>query len=294
MAEAVKKFRHISDIDVWVTPDRNYFVFILLSLLTGFFALDHFYLRSYDTAVQKILYNFLGLGIWYWWDVLQILTEGDKIRTAGLKSPFDWTQGIGRGIFAPTDGKEDLPLADKSYIIWTVLALFGGFLALDKFYIGDTIHGLTKVLTVFSPFILFGTLWVAWDAYHAFFGTKSVLAGTIPLPIPLTWIGYNETPGSIFLPGGAKTGGGGISGFAQAIMGTTKNQVDNFIGLATIPPVLGSINKFTTKLDELKEKATPSLPASVASVASAVNAVSAVATNSVAPLNAGSGNTGAV
>ncbi len=290
MAEAVKKFRHISDIDVWVTPDRNYFVFILLSLLTGFFALDHIYLRSYDTAFQKLLYNFLGLGIWYWWDVLQIFTEGDKIRTQGLKSPFDWTQGIGRGIFAPADAKKDLPLADKSYIIWTVLALFGGFLALDKFYIGETVQGVLKIFTI--P-ILFGVFWQLWDAYHAVFSTKSVLAGTIPLPFPMTWIS-DETPGSIFLPGGAKTSGGGISGFAQAIMGVTRNQKDNLRDLVMVPPILSGINNVTDKLDELKEKATPNLPSVPPSVTAAVNSVSAVAGNSPAPLNAGSSKSGAV
>ena len=52
MADA-KHFRHISDIDVWLTPDRNYFTFIMLSVFLGFFALDHIYLRSFDTAFQE-------------------------------------------------------------------------------------------------------------------------------------------------------------------------------------------------------------------------------------------------
>jgi TM2 domain-containing membrane protein YozV len=199
MADA-KHFRHISDIDVWLTPDRNYFVFILLSVFGGFLALDHFYLRSFDTAAQKLIYNFLGFGIWYFWDLIQIFTDNQKVRKEGLSSPFDWIQGIGRGVFKEKEDENQL-LPKKSYIIWAFLTIFGGIFALDKFYIGDTFHGVLKVVSVFSVvFTLFGIFWVAWDAIHAFFMTKDVLADKISLPFPLTYFGLSETDGDIFLP----------------------------------------------------------------------------------------------
>jgi TM2 domain-containing membrane protein YozV len=206
--EDSKHFRHISDIDVWLTPDRNYFIFILLSVFFGFFALDHIYLRSFDTAFQKILYNFFGLGFWYFWDLIQIFTDGTKVSKDGLNGPFDWIQGIGRGVFAHGAEKDNDFVPKKSYIIWAFLAIFGGFFALDKFYLGNYWHGVLKLFSVFSIFILFGVFWVAWDAFHAFFMTKDVLSGKISLPFPVNLFGLGETDGTIFLPQKSEGGGG--------------------------------------------------------------------------------------
>jgi TM2 domain-containing membrane protein YozV len=252
-AEHKKHFRHISDIDVWLTPDRNYFVFILLSVFGGFLALDHIYLRSFETAFQKVLYNFFGLGIWYFWDLIQIFSDGKKVRSAGLSSPFDWTQGIGRGVFTDPE-KEQKYVPEKSYIIWAFLAIFGGFLALDKFYIGDTWHGVVKLVSVFSPIFLFGLFWVAWDAFHAYFMTKQVVGDKISLPFPLTWIGFNETDGSIFLPSVPKDGGGGISGFAKAIWGIPSDKLKTAFSLLSVPPLTNAIGTVVKKMDELKAK----------------------------------------
>jgi hypothetical protein len=267
MAEAEQstpKFRHISDIDVWLTPDRNYFVFILLSVFCGFFALDHFYLRSFDTAFQKLIYNFFGLGIWYWWDVVQIFTEGKRVQDEGLSSPFDWIQGIGRGVFV-APGTETKYAPQKSYIIWAFLAMFGGFFALDKFYLGDYLHAFSKLISIFSPIFLFGLLWVAWDAFHAFFMTKETISGKISLPIPLTWFGFNETDGSIFLPGKEKQSGG-ISAIAQAIAGAPLKQWINLGTLMGLPQLASATKGLTGKLQTLQTKASdvassvPSLP----------------------------------
>jgi TM2 domain-containing membrane protein YozV len=251
MADA-KHFRHISDIDVWLTPDRNYFVFILLSVFCGFFALDHFYLRSFDSAAQKLAYNFFGLGIWYFWDLIQIFTENTKVRNEGLSSPFDWTQGIGRGVFA-APGQESGTAPQKSYILWAFLAIFGGFFALDKFYLGETNHAIVKLVSVFSGILtLFGVFWVAWDAAHAFFMTKSVLSDKISLPFPLTYLGFEETSGAVFLPGGTQTEGGGWfdwwpfkagnSKFFGAISGKGPDVVKAAIRLVTVGPIIDGIS----------------------------------------------------
>lgn len=265
MAEAEQSiFRHISDVDVWGTRDRNFFTFLLLSIFGGFFALDHIYLRSYPTAVQKVALNFFGFGLWYFWDLLQLFTEGQTVREKGLSSPFDWTQGIGRGVFSEPEDRKNPVLAAKSYILWSFLAIFGGFFALDKFYIGDYWHGLVKLVSIFSPIFLFGFLWVGWDAFHAFFMTKDVLSGAISLPPPLTWFGFSETPGQIFLPGGVdQNGGSGISGIAKSIMGMSSDKVENMVGLITTAPLMSVVSKFTNKLDELKSKVAVPTPQTI-------------------------------
>ncbi len=187
---------HISDTDVWGAPDRNYYMFVVLTFLLGFFGLDHFYLRSNETALKKFLMNMGGLGFWYIWDILQVLTDGKRIRKEGLNSPFDWIRGIGRGTFVPlpvdgpkTGGKKTEFAAPKSYIIYTILAVCVGFLGIDKFYLGETWKGVAKLFSTLNIFLfLFGLFWVAWDAFHAIFMTKSIMEKGITTPMPFNFL----------------------------------------------------------------------------------------------------------
>ncbi len=186
---------HISDTDVWGPPDRNYYIFVALTFLLGFFGLDHFYMRSNETAMKKFLMNVGGLGFWYIWDILQVLTDGKRIRKEGLNSPFDWIRGIGRGTFQPLPadgvktGKKTEYAAPKSYIIYTILAVCVGFLGMDKFYLGETWKGVAKLFSTLNIFLfLFGLFWVAWDAFHAIFMTKSIMEEGITTPMPFNFL----------------------------------------------------------------------------------------------------------
>ena len=134
---------HISDVAIWGTADRNYWVYFVLAVVLGFIGMDHVYLRSYGTALQKFLFNCVSFGFWYWWDVIQAFTESDKIKTAGLSRPFDWgSQTIGKGVF----GNQDSP--PKDYVIYTLLAIFLGWLGADRFYIGQWTSGILKFASV--------------------------------------------------------------------------------------------------------------------------------------------------
>ena len=195
---------HISDVDTWGGPDRNYFIFVVLSIVGGFLGADHFYLRSFGTGVQKLFFNIFGLGFWYWWDIIQIYKEGAKIRTDGLNGPFDWLQGIGRGVFTPlpSDAQsgggavgtvpttaQPVFAAKKSYIVYAFLAIFFGWLGLDKFYLGYVWQGLAKVLSCFNIFLfLFGWLWVVWDSVYAFFLTDKIMKEGITPPLPYSYV----------------------------------------------------------------------------------------------------------
>jgi len=186
MNEHPSKFVHLmSDVEVWKHPDRNYMTFVILSILLGFFGVDHIYLRSFPTAIAKTVVNLFTLGLWYFWDILQIVNDGDRIKTEGLNSPFDWVKGIGRGVFT-TPGSSFM--APKDYVLYTILTFFG-CLGADKFYLGEYGQGIVKLISCFNIFLfLFGWFWVVWDMYHAIFTMRTVMTEGISSPLPYSFL----------------------------------------------------------------------------------------------------------
>jgi TM2 domain-containing membrane protein YozV len=247
---------HISDVDTWKGSDRNFYVFAILSILFGFIGVDHFYLRSFGTGAQKALTNFATLGLWYWWDLAQVLTQGKKVRKEGLSSPFDWILGIGRGVFEPlpditfpdgsriegnhppqqAGGKKQYP-AQKSYLIYAFLAICLGWLGADKFYMGYTGQGIAKVLSCFNIFLfLFGWLWVLWDSVFAFFFTGDIMKHGISPPLPYSLFFREPIPPTLFEM-------------------NHKPQADNgsFWDWLTCPPIPSFLQSWFPSVDSAKE-----------------------------------------
>jgi TM2 domain-containing membrane protein YozV len=222
---------HFSDIDTWKVPDRNYYVFVVLSFLFGLFGFDHFYLRSFGTGLQKLIVNIFGLGLWYIWDLLQITTEGKRIRKEGLNSPFDWILGIGRGMFMEGTVDPNAPKAPKSFLMFAFFAIVLGFLGFDKFYIGQNKQGLVKVFSVFSPLILFGLGWTMYDAFTTLFTPQTLLKDGISAPIPYSMLFSGSVNAKeLFIPGEAKEEQNGS--FLQQIgsaLGVVKPLYDDFV-----------------------------------------------------------------
>ena len=239
---------HISDIDTWKHADRNYFVFVILSVLFGLLGMDHFYLRSFHTGMMKILLNACTFGLWHYWDLIQIVYDGRKIREEGLTSPFDWMCGIGRGVFtsAKTDEDPKKYVAEKSYLLYAFLAVFFGFLGADKFYMGETWQGIAKLLSVFNIFLfLFGFIWVLWDSVHALFMTKSILENGISTPLPYNLFFKEPINGKQFLvthlynpaTDGAQGGFGGIDFNPFSLFNKMRESVEKIMPTVPVPSV---------------------------------------------------------
>jgi hypothetical protein len=80
-------------------------------------------------------------------------------------------------------------VADKSYVVFALLAVFFGLLGADKFYMGSPIQGLAKLILCFNLFtFLLGWAWVAWDAFHATFMTEDLLQNGIQAPVGLNTV----------------------------------------------------------------------------------------------------------
>ena len=201
---------HMSDINHWKHPDRNFYIFIVLSFVFGFMGIDHFYLRSFGTGIQKFGFNMVSFGMWYFWDLIQIVSEGKKIQEEGLTTPFDWVRGIGRGVFenptaiatgggggestggqsggaAPKGGK--VMMAKKDIFIYSILTVMFGIFGIDKLYLGEPLQAVAKMLTCFNIFIfLFGWLWVIWDIVKVFLFTDSLMKNGISPPPPFSFM----------------------------------------------------------------------------------------------------------
>jgi TM2 domain-containing membrane protein YozV len=168
--------------------------------------------------MQKFIVNFLFLGIWYFWDVLQIIYEGDKVKKDGLCSPLDWIRGIGRGVFVdpaqaaaeakaaaaaedghPSDAK--VVQTQKDIVIYAMLTVMFGIFGLDKFYIGRPWQGLGKLLSVFNIFLfLFGIGWAIYDAVNVLFFTDTLVKKGITVPMPYSFL-FETTPAKeLFVP----------------------------------------------------------------------------------------------
>lgn len=104
---------------------RSHLLTILLSFFLGFFGFDRFYLGKIGTGIIKAA-TFGGLGIWWAYDLIELLYN-KTLDIDGCK----------------LEGEE---VRDPTMLIF--LSCYGGLLGLDRFYLGDTIKGIIKCVTL--------------------------------------------------------------------------------------------------------------------------------------------------
>ena len=150
----------------------SYDVFLGLSVLGGFFALDHLYLRSPLTFIAKLITNFFTFGMWWLYDASQAIFNRDVLKVYGLGIPGLGPKGIAAGVLA-----SDVP--DKKHMSFFVyaLALFaGGIFGLDSFIVGDKKSGFIRLMCLIS-FIMapVAILWWLYNTGLFLFKTKDVV-----------------------------------------------------------------------------------------------------------------------
>jgi len=140
----------------------SYNVFLGLSILGGYFALDHLYLRSPVTFLAKLIVNVLCFGVWYWYDALQAVWNSDVVKLYGLSVPMLGPKGIGAGVLA----KEKPSKMHWNFLIYSICLIFGGMFGLDSFLVGDNRSGLIRLLSLIS--VIGAPIAIAWWAYNLF------------------------------------------------------------------------------------------------------------------------------
>ena len=149
----------------------SYPVFMGLTILGGFFALDHLYLRSPATFLAKFIVNILCFGVWWLYDISQAIFNMDVVKVFGLPIPGMGPKGIGAGVFASgTPDRKHL-----SFLFYGLSLIFGGIFGMDSFIVGDKGSGLVRLISFVT--IIFAPVAIGWWIYKLFkffFNTRDV------------------------------------------------------------------------------------------------------------------------
>jgi hypothetical protein len=151
----------------------SYDVFLGLSILGGFFALDHLYLRSPLTFFAKIVINILFFGAWWIYDASQAVFNKDVVKVFGLGVPGLGPKGIAAGVLGSS-------VPDKKHLAFFGYALalfFGGIFGLDSFLVGDKQTGIIRLVSLIT--VIFAPIAIGYHLYTLFkffFKTKDVIS----------------------------------------------------------------------------------------------------------------------
>lgn len=184
----------------WGAPWYPYWSLIVATVIFGFFGGDHLWLRSPLSGLCKLVVNLLTFGLWYFYDIIQVLTEADAVQKYGLSAPLLGPVGIGAGMFRTGSEGETLGKSPLRYIAYIVLLIVPFTFGVEYAVAGDMGGAAFKFITSLFWFILFpiSILYTAINFFHAAVTPKSLFeAGT-----------YHLFPASVFLgPRGTSAAG---------------------------------------------------------------------------------------
>jgi hypothetical protein len=189
MSEDVKKviFEHTQQ-SYWKGPWYPYWTLIVVTIFGGFFGVDHLYLRSPSTALLKTIINILFLGIWYFYDLIQILGEKNNVMKFGLSAPIVGPLGIGAEMFV--DDHPNVPTSKSPFRYLMYMFLLCIPFGFDHLVAGDTPGALAKFLTTFFPLLwAIGIIWTLFSYFRAVFAIRSVFDSGVSRLFPFTVFG---------------------------------------------------------------------------------------------------------
>lgn len=130
----------------WGGSYYPYWSLMLITVLFGFFGIDHFFLRSPRTGLMKAILNLFTFGAWWIYDIIQIFRDKETVLKSGLNIPALGPAGIAAGVFTdrPGSGKEPVK-SPWLYLLYLIVAIFPYSLGIDSFIAGDVFGGLFKL-----------------------------------------------------------------------------------------------------------------------------------------------------
>jgi hypothetical protein len=172
----------------WGAPWYPYWTLMVATIVVGFFGLDHFWLRSPLTGFLKAIANVLTLGLWYFYDIIQVITEREKVEKYGLSAPVVGPLGIGAGMFRNEEAvDEEHSKSPFRFLAYIVLLFFPLTFGLEYVVAGDMAGAIFKFIMNFIPPL--GIIYTLASIGQTLFMPKTLFEnGT-----------YHVMPASIFL-----------------------------------------------------------------------------------------------
>lgn len=172
--------------EFWGGPAIPYWILAVFTVMFGFVGLDHILLRSPTTAFIKFIFNIFTLGLWYFYDIVQVMSDKEKVMNFGLTAPLYGPLGIGAGMF--TDNQPDAPKSTSPwrFLLYSMLVFlpFG----VDSFVGGDTAGGVIKfictIIPIFWPILFF---WMVLSVGRVYLFPKPLFTEGIDRPFPVNF-----------------------------------------------------------------------------------------------------------
>lgn len=209
--------------ETWGGTQIDYTMFKAISVLGGFFGLDHIFLRSPRTGILKFIVNIFTFGFWYMYDIIQLFTDSEFIKKYGLTIPLLGPSGIGAGIFHGAGTESRAPLTAPTPLLFVVFALLTWIpFGVSQFVAGDFKGGAAQFVLTFSPLFFMAFLWALYSAFNTIVNTASVLKDGTDRFFPVTLLMSAKGPApNIMIPKAPSLteGGGFVGALAEALTG---------------------------------------------------------------------------
>ena len=178
--------------EFWGGTSLSYVIYTALALIpiTGFLGLDHMYMRSPGTGFLKFIVNFLTLGFWYFYDVIQAVTDKDDVMKFGVSMPLYGPSGIAAGSF----GTDEEPVRDSnggagSFLLFSAMSFFIPF-GFEYLVAGDITGFICKFV---GTLLIIGFVYGLINNMKLINHPERVMCSGLPRYAPFTWVGVDPT-----------------------------------------------------------------------------------------------------
>lgn len=265
----------------WEGSSLPFIFYICLAVfpLTGFFGIDQLLFFSPVTAVEKAFVNMFTLGLWYFYDMIQVFGDRSYIEEYGMSRPFFGPSGLGYQFFnhitnlfssSTNDlpqGQGFMPLAFFFAYYMTLFVPFG----LSSFLAGDMNGGIAKfILTILFFTIPFLFLWNLFEFSTLLWNPRDTFEQGVPRIPPFTatmssrMLATNFTKPSVLVERGTPTGSI-FSRILGAVGISNPLSMVTTAACAVVPPIQSTVTAATTAASGVAD-----LAAAVPKVASKV------------------------
>lgn len=232
-----------------------YWSLMFVTVLFGFFGLDHLWLRSPMSGFMKLIVNLFTFGLWYFYDLLQIFGESENVKKYGLSAPMVGPLGIGAGMFRGENGDDSTPSKSPiRYILYVILLCVPFTLGLEYVAAGDMGAAAFKFVMSLFFFITFPILigYTVMNIIHGVVNPKSLFeSGTYHMFPSSLMIGPRGTvAASVLGPHAAPDPDAVCSAGVGAVLAPVSEVFKTSIGSITAPATtaVGAVSAATTAL----------------------------------------------